>query len=107
MKGPLSENFVIVEILKNFLNRGIRPNQYFWRDQTGNEIDLLVDEGGVIYTIEIKSAQTYKPDFFKGLNYFNTLSGNDPKHAYLIYGGTQNFDGATGNVRSWDNLPEL
>lgn len=107
MKGPLFENFIIVEILKNFYNRGIRPNLYFWRDQTGNEVDLLVDEGGTIYPVEIKSAQTFNPDFFKGLHYFNALANNDAQHAHLVYGGNQNLDSATGNVRSWNNLPDF
>lgn len=107
LKGPLFENFVIVELFKNFFNRGIRPNLYFWRDQTGNEIDLLADEGGRMYPIEIKSAQTFHPDFWKGIRYFNNLTGNDPRQSYLIYGGTQNIDGAEGNLRSWNNLPEF
>ncbi len=107
MKGPLFENFIIVETLKNFYNHGVRPNIYFWRDQTGNEIDLLVDEGGTMYPIEIKSGQTFHPDFFKGIRYFNTLTGNDPRHAYVVYGGNQNLDSDTENIRSWNNLPEF
>ncbi|MBU6340180.1 MAG: DUF4143 domain-containing protein, partial [Bacteroidetes bacterium] len=107
LKGPLFENFIVVEMLKNSLNRGIRPNFYFWRDQTGNEIDLLVDEGGKLYPIEIKSAQTYQSAFYKGIRYFNELSQNDPNLSYLIYGGTQNLAGESGNICSWDRLPEI
>lgn len=107
MKGPLFENFIIVETLKNFYNAGIRPNMYFWRDQTGNEIDLLIDEGGKMYPLEIKSAQTFHPDFFKGLRFFNNLSNNDPNNAYVVYGGDQNLDSETGNIRSWNNLPNF
>ncbi len=105
LKGPLFENFMIVEVFKNFLNRGIRPNLYFWRDQTGNEIDLVADEGGRMYPIEIKSAQTFHAEFWKGIRYFNALTGNDPGLSYLIYGGTQSLDSEQGNLRSWNRLP--
>ena len=107
LKGQVFENFIVVETLKNFHNRGLRPNLYFWRDQTGNEVDLLLDEGGELFPMEIKSAQTFKPDFFKGLHFFSKLSGCPQKNAFLIYGGTQNLDSETGNLRSWAQLPDF
>ena len=105
LKGHIFENFIVVEILKNFLNQGIKPNLYFWRDQTGNEIDLLLDEGGMMFPMEIKSAQTFHQDFFKGLNFFNKITENPTQNAYVLYGGLQNLDGEKGNIRSWNNLP--
>lgn len=105
LKGQLFENFVIVEMLKYFLNKGFRPNLYFWRDQTGNEVDLLVDEGGKLFPIEIKSAQTFRPDFFKGVHFFNKISGNAPRQGYVVYGGVENMDGEQGNIRNWRSLP--
>lgn len=104
-RGALFENFVIVEILKGFYNRGIRPNAYFWRDSSGNEIDLLLDEGGKIYPIEIKAGQRIHADYFKGLNFFNKLSGVDPGSSYLVYDGSQNISSPQANIRTWDNLP--
>ncbi len=107
LKGQLFENFIIVEMLKHFLNRGYRPNLYFWRDQTGNEVDLLVDEGGLLYPIEIKSAQTFRPDFLKGIHFFNSVSGNDPKLGYVVYGGEESLDGEQFKLRNWRRLPAL
>ena len=107
LKGAIFENFIIVETLKNAYNQSIRPNLYFWRDQTGNEVDLIVDKAGSLFPIEIKSAHTFKPDFFKGLNFFNTLSESKPENAYLVYGGLQNLDSPTGNIRSWNSLPNF
>jgi uncharacterized protein len=106
LKGQIFENFIVVETLKYFQNKGIRPNMYFWRDQTGNEVDLLLDDGGVLYPMEIKSAQTFRPDFFKSLHFFSKISGCSAKNSYLIYGGTQNLDSANGNICAWNNLPE-
>ncbi len=46
MRGPLFENFIVVEFMKQFLHRGQRPNCYYWRDNTGHEIDLLIEHAG-------------------------------------------------------------
>jgi len=106
-RGALFENFIIVEIMKSFFNKGYRPNLYFWRDRSGHEIDLLVDEGDKIYPIEIKAATAVQPQFYKGLSFFNTLSGNSPELSYLIYGGQNSYDGKFGKLRSWKNLPQF
>ncbi len=103
-RGALFENFVIVETIKHFYNKGIRPNIYFWRDHVGHEIDLLVDIGGKMYPIEIKSGQNLQASFFKGLQYFNKLSGNDPANGYIVYGGEQHLEGEHGNVRGWREM---
>lgn len=101
LRGPLFENFIVVEVLKSFYNRGIRPNLYFWRDQTGNEIDMVVDEGGKLYPIEIKSAQTFHADFFKNIRYFNKISGNPEEQGYVVYGGEQSGGTPWGQLVSW------
>ena len=40
----MKENFVFAEIVKHFYNSFRQPNIYFWRDNTGNEIDCIVKE---------------------------------------------------------------
>ena len=40
-KGNLFENLVITELMKNSLNRGKRPQFYFWRDAAQHEIDSV------------------------------------------------------------------
>ncbi|MFM9948351.1 MAG: ATP-binding protein [Saprospiraceae bacterium] len=106
-RGALFENFIIVEMLKQFHNRGIRPNAYFWSERNINEIDLLLDEGGKLYPFEIKAGQTIKPEFFKGIRGFNEASGNDPELAHLIYGGELSYRHPLGQVRAWFDLPEF
>ena len=105
-KGALFENFVVAEMMKSFYHRGILQQLYFWRDKTGNEIDLLIDVGGKMHPIEIKSSQTLQSHFFKNLDFFNRISHNDPALASLIYAGELNQHREKGQIRSWDNLPE-
>lgn len=106
-KGALFENLIISDLAKNFYNKGQPPPFYFWRDNTGNEIDLIIDEGTKIKSIEIKSAGTIHPDSFKGLNYYKELSKNKNVNSFLIYSGKVNSKRKTGNVLSWKNTSDL
>ena len=54
MNGALFETFVISEIIKSYYNAGRRPPVYFYRDRDGGEIDLLIEENGTLYPVEIK-----------------------------------------------------
>ena len=60
MAGNFFENFVVVEIIKSYYNKGeLRPPVYFYRDKEKREIDLIIEENGKLYPIEIK--KTAKP----------------------------------------------
>ena len=88
LRGGLFENLVINEFIKEAYNKGAEPNLTFWRDSTGNEIDLLRTEGGKQYAYEIKSGATYSPDFFKGISKWAKLSGLRPTNALPSTMGT-------------------
>lgn len=106
-KGALFENFVINEILKRAYNRGERPNLYFWRTQSGYEVDLIIDKGLDEYPIEIKAGKTIQPYFFKGLNYFNEVRGTPVSHSYLVYGGDEIQQRSKARVLGWNHLDQL
>ena len=56
MWGHIFESFVFGEILKSYYNDGIvKPPLYYYRDKEKNEIDIVIEEGGVLYPIEIKT----------------------------------------------------
>ncbi|GBU20251.1 hypothetical protein R80B4_00127 [Fibrobacteres bacterium R8-0-B4] len=55
MSGAFFESFVISEIIKSFSNAGILDAPlFFYRDKEMNEIDLLIENNGVLHPIEIK-----------------------------------------------------
>ncbi len=55
MAGAFFESFVISEIIKSYYNKGIlEPPLFFYRDKDMNEIDLLIEDGGTLYPIEMK-----------------------------------------------------
>jgi predicted AAA+ superfamily ATPase len=105
LKGALFENFIIVETLKQYFHRGIRPQCYYWRDNAGNEIDLLLEEGGKIIPVEIKSGRTIQQDFFKNIDYFNRISGNPSVLGHIIYGGDSFQPRTQGVVSGWRQMP--
>ena len=67
MAGAFFETFVIGEVIKSYSNMGILDlPAYFYRDRDGNEIDLLIEDGGALYPIEIKKhADPEKSDVAK------------------------------------------
>jgi len=55
MSGAFFETFVIAEILKSYYNAGVLdPAIYYYRDKDQKEIDLIIEENGMLYPIEIK-----------------------------------------------------
>jgi uncharacterized protein len=86
-RGAVFENYCIAEFLKSIYHAGKYPDIYFWRDSEGNEVDLLIEEGGKVYPVEFKSGQTFSGEFIKGIKKWNDLSGTEDADSYLIYGG--------------------
>jgi uncharacterized protein len=105
MRGPLFENMVINEWLKHFINQGMEAPAYFWRDKTGHEVDLLLDLPEKRLLIEIKSAQTYHPDFRKNLDFYNKISGGRQScHQMVVYAGNYDQRGDSFSLTTWQNL---
>ncbi|MBN1128123.1 MAG: DUF4143 domain-containing protein [Chitinispirillaceae bacterium] len=99
MRGPLFENYVLIEFLKSYHHHGRRPELFFWRDKTGHEIDCIVEKGQEIIPVEIKSGQTVSDDYFKNLRYFNELSGK--RGGFIIYGGNESQPRTDATVPGW------
>lgn len=104
-KGALFENFIILELLKNALNRNEKQDLYFWRDSNANEIDCIVDKGDRVVPIEIKSAQTISTSFFKGLDRFDEIYHTQNKT--LVYGGEEDYQRTSYNILSWKSLASI
>ena len=102
-RGSLFENAVINEQKKKEFNKENSNQLYYWRDNKGIEIDLLIDDGTNITPIEIKAGQTFDKVYFKNIDYWNNLSNiTDGK---LIYGGDKSYSLPDGKrVVSWKDI---
>jgi hypothetical protein len=68
---------------------------------------LLIDQGGRLYPVEIKSGRTIIPQFFDSLRYFQNLSGAKPEESFLVYGGDEVQKRSLAQVLSWRNLRDI
>ena len=105
-RGALFENLIIAELVKTRFNQGKSSNLFFWRNNTGNEVDCIIETAGDTIPVEIKSSSTINNDFFKGLNYYNQLKEKQSE-AYLIHGGLKSYKRQKNNVLSWKNSFEI
>lgn len=88
IRGHLFENLIITETLKHFSNAGREAPCFFWRDKMGHEIDCIVEFPDLMQLMEIKSAQTYHPDFLKNILYYQKLNqGKFNTRPLIIYAG--------------------
>jgi len=69
--GPIFENFIVADIYKQILHKGLNCNLYFYRTNHGDEIDLLIERNMKVDMIEIKSSFTYRSNFHKTLDKYD------------------------------------
>ncbi|MFN8354596.1 MAG: ATP-binding protein [Spirosomataceae bacterium] len=101
-KGALFENLMVSELLKNRFNAGETDNLFYWRDKTGNEVDIIAENAEKLTAIELKAGETINNDFFKGLDYFSKLNIADIEKI-VIYGGNQTQQRSNGiSIKSWE-----
>jgi predicted AAA+ superfamily ATPase len=94
LRGHLFENLVITEFAKYFENQGDRARLHFWRDSNGQEVDLIVENGmppGKLGLVEIKSSQTYHPEFAKSLRQVSKVLGEKVARQMVVYGGADHY----------------
>jgi len=85
-RGALFETWVVTEALKWRAVRSDKQPLYFWRDNIGNEIDLLLEQGSGLTLIEVKSGQTFQAEWLRNLHTVQRHLG-EPVRRALIYGG--------------------
>ena len=97
MRGHLFENFIITEALKCRYNKGKESNLYFYRDSNGVEVDLLIKNGSDYTAVEIKSSQTYHPDFQAGIRTLSTVMKERITNKVILYAG--DFENETADIK--------
>lgn len=107
LRGALFETWIVAELIKGRLNRGLQPNLYFWRDSTGNEVDVLAEQGEHLLPIEIKSGRTLTADSFAALNKWCRLAGDIASPGHLVYAGEDAQQRAQVTVTPWQSISGL
>ena len=107
MRGHLFENFVIMEALKERYNQGKESNLFFYRDSNDVEVDLLLKKGNEYCAIEIKSSQTYHPEFEAGIKSLGKVLNNRITDKAVIYAGDFENDTAEIQLLNYKNMGRL
>lgn len=74
MSGAMLETYVISEIIKSYLHNGRSPRIYFYRDKEKREIDLIIEENGQLYPIEIKKTATITSQDYSNFSVLKNLN---------------------------------
>jgi len=107
-RGALFETFVVADLVKQALNRGEpATNLSFWRDNTGNEIDLIVESPSGLIPVEIKSGSTFAADWTVGINKWQALAGDNHGIARIVYGGKERYERNGCQLLGWRHLERL
>lgn len=110
LRGALFESWVVSEVLKWRLHRGLPERMFHLREARGAEVDLLVEEGDRLTAVEIKSGATIAPDFFKALGRLrDDVTSREPHLAFdprVVYGGDAAQRRSAATVIPWRRLHE-
>lgn len=85
--GVLFETFILNEFRALNAWRSHGGQFFYWRTESGNEVDLVWKRGKQAVGFEIKSSVAWKAGFHKGLNAL--MQSGDIQHAYGVYRGSR------------------
>lgn len=100
-KRSLFENMMVAEYFKRMYHKNILNDIWFWRDSSGNEVDMIEQTGTKLKLTEFKSTQTVMPDLFKGLRYFEQHSKVEYLVKTLVYTGSESCKRTEADILSW------
>ncbi|RJP39840.1 MAG: ATP-binding protein [Phycisphaerales bacterium] len=87
-RGPLVENFVVMELYKQATWSRTQPELFHFRTHAGREVDVVLeDRAGRIVGIEVKAGATLGTDDLKGLKELAALAGKRFHRGVILYMG--------------------
>ena len=84
--GPVFEGFIAAEILKSQINRGMRKELYYFRDQQGLEVDFLLPRPHAgVWLVEAKASKTVRPAMAAPLLSLQRSMQKRPSRAIVVH----------------------
>ena len=103
-RGALFETLVVSEWVKRQFNTGQVAELYFWRDNVGHEVDLLIPQGNQFMPVEIKSGATFNKDWTAALRKLSALFGDAALQPGIVFGGEGQYERDSCQVVGWQAL---
>lgn len=89
LRGAIFENIAVSELIKNRYNTAKEPNLYFYRENSGREVDIIEETPDGLNIYEVKAGATFQTDFTKNLKYLQKLLPYIQTSAVIYNGETQ------------------
>lgn len=87
LRGAIFENLAVAAIMKKRMTEGNRPNMYFYRENRGLEVDVVIPSGdGGLQLYEIKSSKSLQSDYASNMKKLSSTIGV-PTKSTIIYNG--------------------
>lgn len=106
-RGALFETYVVGELTKERLNAGRPCDLFFWRDSSGNEVDVLIESAQGLQALEIKSGSTFASDWTNSLSKWQKFASNESLQPSLVYGGTESYAREGVHVWGWQEIGKI
>lgn len=100
-RGALFETWVVSELVKQRFNAGQRAELFFWRDNVGQEVDVVLETPQGLQAIEIKSGSTFAADWPQAARKWASLAGSAALPPLIIYGGVGRHARQDCEVAGW------
>lgn len=102
-QGAIFENAVIAEWYKTKHHLQLPIELFYWRENHGQEIDLLIESGNRLIPVEIKSSKTIHKDAMKPVTWFAKMAGMK-ETGFVIYGGSDQLDMGSYRFFPWSEM---
>lgn len=87
--GPMVETWVASELLKLLSLKGDQFRLYFWRTQTGHEVDFLIEKAGRLIAIEVKWARRIDESVMRNLERLAESLKEKLLFSIILYSGDE------------------
>lgn len=87
LRGAIFENLAVIELLKARYNVGETDNLYFYRENSGREVDVVQTQADKLKLYEVKASKTFNRDFLKNINYLKDIFGDKISFGTVVYDG--------------------
>lgn len=90
LTGAILENFVVMELRKQSSWSTTRPELFYWRTVTGQEVDIVLENrAGKVVGIEVKATATLGSNDVRGLQALSEAVGKSWIRGVVLYTGTE------------------
>ncbi len=87
--GAFFESWVVNAIHKEFIRLPLPPAAFHWRTVGGAEVDLVLEQDGRLFPVEVKAGSRLSGHALRGLRAFRETYGEQVATALVVYAGRE------------------